>query len=217
MNPSRRSRQDEQFPSQAEDREEKESLVRPRSEPALYRYAEKIKALRSRIQQDRKNNFTRLERRDDAFLLLFLRARRFKVDESFELLCNYNDFRERNASIFQNLSAWQLHHVIEDGFPCVLPYSDQNGAKMMVIFAGGWDTDTYGTVDILKAFILSMERLIEDDEVQMNGIIIIADFSGWNAAHASRLSLSFIRKVFSMFQVRHLSIKIKFSFLIFIP
>lgn len=166
------------------------------------RHEDKIIAFRSRVNQTMNNNdFLHLTRGDeDDFLLLFLRARRYNVEESFKLLCNYIEFRTRNASVCQNLSAWQLHHVIEDGFPCVLPYGNQNGAKMLVIFAGSWDTDTYGTEEILKAFILSMERLIENDDTQLNGIVIIADFSGWTATQASRLSLSFIRQVFAMFQ-----------------
>lgn len=177
-----------------------ESLLCDHGEPEQNKHTEEIKELRTRIRQDRNNNFVNMERGDDEFLLLFLRARRFNVNASFELLCNYSLFRDKNASIYQNQSAWHLHHIIEDGFPCVLPYNDQNGAKMMVIFAGGWDTDTYGTADILKAFILSMERLIKDDEVQMNGIIIIADFSGWTATHTSKLSLYFIRQVCFMFK-----------------
>ena len=171
------------------------------TEPPQNRHEEKIKELRSRIHQNENINFLDLGRSDDAFLMIFLRARRYNVEESFQLLSNYIEFRSKNAAIFENLSAWQLHHVIEDGFPCVLPYSDQNGAQMIIIFAGSWDTDTYGTEEILKAFILSMERLIENDEAQLNGIVIIADFSGWTASHASRLSLSFVRQVFSMFQV----------------
>lgn len=176
-------------------------------EPAQSQHKEKIKALRSKIKEDRNNNIVHLERNDDAFLLLFLRARYFRVPASYQLLCNYKEFRAKNASVFQNLSAWRLHHVIEDGFPCVLPYNNQNGAKMMVIFAGGWDTETYGSVDILKAFILSMERLIEDKDVQRNGIIIIADFSGWTTTHTSQLSVSFIRQVCCMLQVRELRIR----------
>ena len=176
-------------------------------ESAQSQHKEKIKALRSRIKEDRNNNFAHLERNDDAFLLLFLQARYFRVPASYQLLCNYKEFRAKNASVFQNLSAWRLHHVIEDGFPCVLPYNNQNGAKMMVIFAGGWDTETYGSVDILKAFILSMERLIEDKDVQRNGIIIIADFSGWTTTHTSQLSVSFIRQVCCMLQVRELRIR----------
>ena len=170
--------------------------------PPQNRLEEKIKALRSRINQKMNNNCFHLERsNDDAFLLLFLRARRFHVEESFQLLCNYIEFRTKNVAVYQNLSAWQLHHVIEDGFPCVLPYPNQSGAKMVIIFAGSWDTDTYGTGDILKAFILSMERLIENDDTQLNGIVVIADFSGWTASHATNLSMSFIRQVFAMFQV----------------
>ena len=185
-----------QFTQSMEDTQDDQNSLQTRDEG-------KIIAFRSRINQTMNNNdflhFTRGD--EDAFLLLFLRARRYNVEESFKLLCNYIEFRTKNASVCQNLSAWQLHHVIEDGFPCVLPYGNQNGAKMLVIFAGSWDTDTYGTEEILKAFILSMERLIENDDAQLNGIVIIADFSGWTATQASRLSLSFIRKVFAMFQV----------------
>ena len=195
------SSQVEKFVSQEDKEQEESALVSDHREPAQNQHAEKIRALRSRIIQERDDNFVHIQRGDDEFLLLFLRACRFSIDASFELLCKYNIFRDKNASVYENLSAWQLHHVIEDGFPCVLPYSDKNGAKMMVIFAGGWDTDTYGTVDISKAFVLSMEHLIKDDEVQMNGILIIADFSGWTATHASRLSLAFIRQICSMFQV----------------
>lgn len=190
----------EQFTQRIADKQENDSF--DHKEPLQNRHEEKIKALRSRMNQQMNNNCRDLERSDDdAFLLIFLRARKYKVEESFQLLCNYIKFRTKNVAVFQNLSAWHLHHVIEDGFPCVLPYTNQIGAKMIIIFAGSWDTDTYSTEEILKAFILSMERLIENDDTQLNGIVVIADFSGWTASHASHLSLSFIRQVFAMFQV----------------
>ena len=176
------------------------------------RHLEKIKELRLKMNGNMNNNFlSHLGRADDAFLLLFLRARRYIVDESFKLLTNYIEFRTKNASIIQNLSAWELHHVIEDGLPCVLPYTNQNGAKIIAIFAGSWDTDTYGTGEILQAFILSMERLIETEEAQLNGIVIISDFSGWSTTHASSLSLSFVRQVFAMFQVCQKKIRVIFT------
>ena len=178
-----------------------ESLIRGgHEEPVQSQHADEIKALRSKIQHSI-NNDVQIRRTDDDFFLLFLRACDFNVNASFELWCNYNQFRARNCDIYENLSAWQLHHVIEDGCPCVLPYSNQNGAKFMVIFAGCWDTESYGKADILTALILSMERLIEDSEAQRSGIIVITDFSGWTASHASQLSVSFIRQICCMFQV----------------
>lgn len=162
---------------------------------------EKIRELRFKISENINNNFlSQVGRNDDAFLLMFLRARQYLVDESFKLLSNYIEFRQNNVSLMENLSAWELNHVLEDGLPCVLPYTDQNGAKLIVFFAGNWDKDTYGTLEILKAFILTMERLIDTDEAQLNGIVIIADFSGWSATHTSNLTVSFIRQVFAMFQ-----------------
>ena len=193
----------EQLTQRIADKQENDSFDH-KKEPLQrhHRHEEKIEALRSKMNQNTSNNFCHLERSDDdAFLLTFLRARNYQVDASFQLLCNYIKFRTKNLAIFQSLSAWQLHHVIEDGFPCILPYTNQKGAKIIIIFAGSWDTDTYGTEEILKAFILSLERLIEDTDTQLNGIVVIADFSGWTATHASRLSLPFVRQVFAMFKV----------------
>lgn len=36
---------------------------------------------------------------------------------------------------------------------------------MFVIFVGSWDIDIYGIEEILKVFIMSMECLIENDDV----------------------------------------------------
>ena len=163
-------------------------------------HTEGLQKLRCRISQYAVNTYP-IERLDDVFLLRFLRARRFDVDDSLKLLCQYHEFRSNNPSLFENISAYQLHHIIEDGLLCVLPYNNLNHSVMMVIFAGGWDTDTYGTEEILKAMVFSIELLTENDKVQLNGIVVIVDFSGWTTAQASHLNIHFIRKVCDIFQV----------------
>ena len=167
---------------------------------------EGIQALRDRISQSRPD-ITLPEDHDlqgqDTFLVRFLRARKFDPDKAFELLCQYQEFKVKNKSLFEKATASELHFVLEDGIPCVLPESDSNGCRIVVLFAGSWDTDTYGMEEILKALLISIEHLLESEEVQINGIVLLADFTGWGSTHASLVSVSSLRQAIVMFQVSY--------------
>ena len=155
--------------------------------------------LRQRIARDRPDIALSLEK--DISLRRFLRARGNNVERAFELLCQYHDFRHRNPSLFVNATASELHFVLEDGIPCVLPDKDVKGRTLVVLFAGAWDCDTYGMAEILKALLLTMERLSEDEDVQTNGIVILTDFTGWGSKQTSHVTFSSLRKAIDIFQV----------------
>lgn len=138
---------------------------------------------------------------DDLFLLAFLQARRFNVDCAFDLLCTYFEFRKKNPNFFEDLKASELRYVLEDGFPCVLPHLDPEGSKMMVLFAGTWDIETFDVEIILKAFILSFQHLSKTRQVRQKGIVLLVDFSGWTTNHAKKLNIGYISKITSIFQV----------------
>lgn len=138
---------------------------------------------------------------DDAFLQAVLQARRFNMDSSFELLCNYFNFREKYPQLFENLTASELRYAIEDGFPCVLPNTDSHGSKIMVLFPGTWDVETFDIETLLKAIILSLEHLSKIRLVRINGIVLLVDFSGWSTNHTAILTIRILRKIVAVFQV----------------
>lgn len=56
--------------------------------------------------------------------------------------------------------------------------------------------------DILRAILLSLEVLIEDPELQINGFLLIIDWSNFSFKQASKLTPSILRLAIEGLQVR---------------
>ncbi|KAG2468758.1 CLVS2 protein, partial [Polypterus senegalus] len=134
-------------------------------------------------------------RTDDAFILRFLRARKFNHFEAFRLLAQYFEYRQQNLDMFKNLKATDpgIKQALKDGFPGVLSNLDHYGRRILVLFAANWDQSRYTFVDILRAILLSLEAMIEDPELQVNGFVLIIDWSNFTFKQASKLTPSMLR------------------------
>ncbi|XP_038655650.1 clavesin-2 isoform X2 [Scyliorhinus canicula] len=134
-------------------------------------------------------------RTDDAFILRFLRARKFNHFEAFRLLAQYFEYRQQNLDMFKNFKATDpgIKQALKDGFPGVLSNLDHYGRKILVLFASNWDQSRYTLIDILRAILLSLEAMIEDPELQVNGFILIIDWSNFTFKQASKLTPSMLR------------------------
>ncbi|KAL6080967.1 hypothetical protein STEG23_016232 [Scotinomys teguina] len=173
-------------------------------------------------------------RTDDAFILRFLRARKFHHFEAFRLLAQYFEYRQQNLDMFKSFKATDpgIKQALKDGFPGGLANLDHYGRKILVLFAANWDQsrnnelykfldfDTvlkdhaqwihrftlpqtgarknfslilYTLVDILRAILLSLEAMIEDPELQVNGFVLIIDWSNFTFKQASKLTPSMLR------------------------
>lgn len=118
-------------------------------------------------------------RTDDSFILRFLRARKFNVWEAFRLYARYFEYRQNNRNLFKKFSAseYDIKIALQDGFPGVLPQNDHYGRKILVLFSANWDNHRYGLGSIYRTIVLTLEKLIEDEETQINGFVIIVDWS----------------------------------------
>lgn len=83
--------------------------------------------------QEQPNLRTRL---DDAFLLRFLRARKFDYDRALQLLLNYHGGRKAWPEVFQDLKPSTVKHVLDKGFLTVLPRPDPNGRYILCLRPG---------------------------------------------------------------------------------
>ncbi|KAI5944339.1 clavesin-2 [Manis javanica] len=134
-------------------------------------------------------------RTDDAFILRFLRARKFHHFEAFRLLAQYFEYRQQNLDMFKSFKATDpgIKQALKDGFPGGLANLDHYGRKILVLFAANWDQSRYTLVDILRAILLSLEAMIEDPELQVNGFVLIIDWSNFTFKQASKLTPSMLR------------------------
>lgn len=175
--------------------------------------------------QEQPNLRTRL---DDAFLLRFLRARKFDYDRALQLLLNYHAGRKAWPEVFQDLKPSTVKHVLDLGFLTVLPRPDPNGRYILCLrpgwcrlhrhwkihailtqlltsncFTGKWKPNDYPFVDNVRAIYLTLEKLIQPEETQVNGIVILADYTGVGMSQASNPGPFLAKKVVSILQVRH--------------
>uniref|UniRef100_A0A669QRL6 Clavesin-1 n=1 Tax=Phasianus colchicus TaxID=9054 RepID=A0A669QRL6_PHACC len=159
------------------------------------------------IQQVRDMIITRPDigflRTDDAFILRFLRARKFHQMEAFRLLAQYFQYRQLNLDMFKNFKADDpgIKRALTDGFPGVLENRDHCGRKILLLFAANWDQSRNSFIDILRAILLSLEVLIEDQELQINGFILIIDWSNFSFKQASKLTPSILKLAIEGLQV----------------
>ncbi|XP_062335684.1 clavesin-1-like [Osmerus eperlanus] len=151
------------------------------------------------IQQVRDMIVTRPDigflRTDDDFILRFLRARKFNQAETFRLLAQYFQFRQQNLDMFQSFKVDDpgIKRALMDGFPGVLETPDQHGRKILILFASNWDQGRNSFTDILRAILLSLEVLIENPELQINGFILIIDWSNFSFKQASKLTPNILK------------------------
>uniref|UniRef100_S4RQJ9 Clavesin 2 n=1 Tax=Petromyzon marinus TaxID=7757 RepID=S4RQJ9_PETMA len=122
---------------------------------------------------------------------------------AFRLLAQYFEFRQQNLEMFKNFKATDhgIKQALRDGFPGVLAEPDHYGRKVLVLFAANWDQSRYTFVDILRAILLSLETMIEDAECQVNGFVLIIDWSNFSFKQASKLSPSMLRLAIEGLQV----------------
>ncbi|XP_060950199.1 clavesin-1-like [Limanda limanda] len=169
------------------------------TEKARLELNENPDTLHQDIQQVRDMIVTRPDigflRTDDDFILRFLRARKFDPTETFRLLAQYFQFRQQNLDMFQSFKVDDsgIKRALMDGFPGVLETPDQHGRKILILFASNWDQSRNSFIDILRAILLSLEVLIENPELQINGFVLIIDWSNFSFKQASKLTPNILK------------------------
>ncbi|XP_064024074.1 alpha-tocopherol transfer protein-like isoform X2 [Pogoniulus pusillus] len=156
-----------------------------------------VQALRDMVCKDYPSLGTCL---DDAFLLRFLRARKFDYDRALQLLVNYHSCRRSWPEVFSNLRPSAVKPVLESGFVTVLPCRDPEGRHVVCIRPDRWSPSQYPITENIRAIYLTLEKLIQAEETQVNGIVILADYKGVSLSKASHFGPFVAKKVIGILQ-----------------
>lgn len=116
-------------------------------------------------------------RTDNNFLLRFLRMRKFEVTDACKVLDKYLKMRTQNPGWFATLDIREpkLNQLISDGYCFVLPQRDAKGRKVVYSKASAMDANMFTASDVMRAHLLTFEALLEDEDVQVNGVTYIFD------------------------------------------
>ena len=140
-------------------------------------------------------------RTDSAYLIRFLRPKKYVVSKALTLYKNYHKIRRTHPEVFEELEPKHVQHVWKSCFVGGLPSKDREGRRIMVVSPQYWRPHEVSLKDALRSLICQLEYIIDDEETQINGIVLIADFSKFTFEQARSLRPTYIQLFVNLIQV----------------
>ena len=118
------------------------------------------------------------ERKDDKFLLRFLRTKKFEVERALQLYVNYYKYRHKYSHLLGELTAKSAEPILRSGLITVLPPTA--GPRVLLFRASCLDFESMAPGHIIKAVLLILDQMLEDEETQVHGVMVIEDLNGFS-------------------------------------
>lgn len=130
---------------------------------------------------------------DFAFLLRFLRARKFSQLRARDILENYWALKTKNPEWFGNIDPGdtKLQEFLRKGFYYSPMKTDSEGRRIIIERVGNLNVDEiknyFGLGTAFKNIILVCEWLARDENVQVNGVQVFVDLTGITMGHSTNV------------------------------
>ncbi|CAH0399357.1 unnamed protein product [Chilo suppressalis] len=137
-------------------------------------------------------------RMDDAYMLKFLRCRKFIPALAHKLMVRYEVFRRQNPEIY-HCDAFALREV-RNVYSGIYPESPEYG-RIIIMNFGKWDTDAVTALDVLRCAAVLNEVVLEQPKMQILGITTILDMDGFGFRHVCSVNTSTVYNMINLFGI----------------
>lgn len=158
----------------------------------LREWAERQPHLRSRL--------------DDDFLLRYLRTAKFGQLRAQTMLDNFWTVRSSPTKgvpdWFANMDPLNpdVSKLLDLGIQFPLPGRDKDGRKVVLIRTGAYDPKETPMSDVMKIGFITSDLLLLEEETQVNGVVILLDFTLFGTQHVWCWSRDTISKAMKCWQ-----------------
>lgn len=140
-----------------------------------------------------------LIRSDDMFFLKFLRAKKFNQAKALAMLINYHKQRACWPDLFDKVTNPTIVQSLLNA-DCVgtLPLPAKDGSTVIV----GWPGKQEGmfAIDLLACVVLTIEKLLENEEIQVHGVTVVDNLTYYNLAFAKQMTPNLGKRFVALIQ-----------------
>ncbi|XP_070533543.1 alpha-tocopherol transfer protein-like [Ptychodera flava] len=141
-----------------------------------------------------------LFRNDDAFLLRFLRNKKFDVQKAFKKIVHYYEVRRDYTDLFGTFKPLDYKYIFDAEMEMVCPGRDSDGRKVIIARNSRWDVDRYDVAEGFRGSLMMMETILQEEETQINGVVLIADYEGYTMKHFTKSKPSIMKKMSDIYE-----------------
>nr|CAD7570263.1 unnamed protein product [Timema californicum] len=137
---------------------------------------------------------------DDAFLLRFLRARKFNCTKAFHMLQRYYVMKLRCPELFKIPRPSEKKYILEMQAQNMLEDRDGFGRRVYIFRVEKCDAVNVSIEDVFRTNVLALEQVVDEPETQIAGLTVIVDMNGFGIQHAKFLSPYYARRTVEVIQ-----------------
>ena len=146
---------------------------------------QQIDALRTAFKTKYPN--LKLVNEDDAFMIRFLRAKKYNQAKALETLMNYHVQRQEWPEMYEKINNPILvKHVLEKGVICPLQGRAKNGSLVMLMRPGL--NKCNDMIEIVAAVNITVDKLLDEEDNQVYGVVVINDLAYLNMEIVKQMS-----------------------------
>nr|CAD7400910.1 unnamed protein product [Timema cristinae] len=138
---------------------------------------------------------------DDAFLLRFLRARKFNCTKAFHMLQRYYVMKLRCPELFKIPRPSEKKYILEMQAQNMLEDRDGFGRRVYIFRVEKCDAANVSIEDVFRTNVLALEQVVDEPETQIAGLTVVVDMNGFGIQHAKFLSPYYARRTVEVIQI----------------
>lgn len=135
---------------------------------------------------------------DDSFLVKFLRARKYCVEKTFQIIRNYFRLRQRPDGLSADLSPYTVPYhkvIVENRLILVSKLRDPQGRAVAMLKLGAWNSSICSVTELVRAVLVLAEWTLQNEEFQIRGVVCVADLKGLQLSHMAHFTPLLLKKV----------------------
>ncbi|XP_059614326.1 retinaldehyde-binding protein 1-like [Phlebotomus argentipes] len=138
--------------------------------------------------------------RDDAFLLRFLRAKKFDVEKAYRMTVKYFRMKQQSPELFRVSPPTEVRHILEMQMQYMIPQRDPCGRQVFIFRVEKCDPYRCSVENVFRTNVLSLESVVRSAETQIAGLVVLLDMSGVSLGHSRFLSPQLARHTVEVVQ-----------------